>query len=84
MRLHREFRELANKAALARQIREALITHRVNYDSTFGGDIVALDGDFIPTKDIADARWLYSENNIGYGIARINADGSITNITTKL
>lgn len=54
-----------------------------NFDNRFGSQIVALDGDFQPTTNINDARWLYSSNYYDDAIVRINADGSMTHINLE-
>lgn len=76
MKLHTQPTDHDELMALHDKIRCAL--NNVNFDRSYGSNIVALDGDFLPTNNINDARWLYSTNHYDYAIVRINADGSMT------
>jgi hypothetical protein len=78
MKLHTQPTDHDERSALGDKIHKAL--NNVSFDRSFGSNIVALDGDFLPTNNIGEARWLYSTNHYDYAIARINADGSMTQI----
>jgi hypothetical protein len=76
MKLHTQPTDHDELMALHDKVHTAL--NNVNFDRSYGSNIVALDGDFLPTNNINDARWLYSTNHYDYAIVRINADGSMT------
>ena len=76
MKLHKQPTDHGELMGLHDKLRDAL--RGVSFDKSYGSNIVALDGDFMPTNNINDARWLYSCNHYDYAIVRINADGSMT------
>jgi hypothetical protein len=78
MKLHKQHMDLDERIALKDLIHDALMG--VSYDANYGSNVVALDADFLPTNNINEARWLYSENFYGSAVVRINADGSMTQI----
>jgi hypothetical protein len=53
---------------------------KVEFDRTFGSHIVALTDEFQHTTNIGDARWLYTDNEVGYSIMRIDNNGAMINI----
>jgi hypothetical protein len=78
MKLHIQHMDLDERIALKDLIRDAL--KDVKYDANYGSNVVALDADFLPTNNINEARWLYSENLYDSAVVRINADGSMTQL----
>jgi hypothetical protein len=78
MKLHTQAMNPEERMALQSKIKDAL--NGVVFDRAYGSNIVALDGDFLPARNINDARWLYSSNYYDYAIVRINNDGSMTQI----
>lgn len=65
------------------QIWAALKEHKVKMDVQFGSELVALDGDFIPTTNINDARWLMADSYYAMILIRINNDGSMTHLKSE-
>jgi hypothetical protein len=64
--------------ALRDLIRSSLVN--VEFDNVFGSHIVALTDEFQHTTNINDARWLYTDNQVGYSIVRIDNNGAMIHL----
>ena len=80
MKLQREYTHPGLFTALIHGFNFAL--RDVAFDRTTGTEIVALDGDYLHTTNVNNARWLISCTTDRIAVTRINADGSMTNVTT--
>lgn len=56
---------------------EAARTHIKNFDSVTGRDLIALDSDFLPTNNLNNARWLFTDSMQACCIVKIGNDGTM-------